>query len=229
MLLQPPSIIAPAVASSTAILRVLLPPSSRMLWSTLVPRRADLGWISWQIIVADHPTSASPQGEAVVVPYRDRYVRPIPRAERHGLEPGSRSSPLRESQEGAIMKPVPIRRAMIALGAFVALWCAGCSGPEEEEESPEDRLTVAKVQGEISIRMSGAAVAEVLGSPNIITTDEQRREVWVYDKVSSDRVDTSRSSYGTLILLGTSSDRSTRSSRQRTLTVIIKFDEEKKV
>jgi hypothetical protein len=77
--------------------------------------------------------------------------------------------------------------------------------------------------------MDAASVAQVLGSPNIVTTDDQRREVWIYDKVSTDRVDTESSSYGTLVILGASQGRSSSSQRQRTLTIIIKFDEAKKV
>ena len=59
--------------------------------------------------------------------------------------------------------------------------------------------------------------------------DEKRREVWIYDKVSSDRVDTARSSYATLIIIGGDNRSGSSSTRQRTLTVIIKFDEDKRV
>jgi uncharacterized protein (DUF1330 family) len=72
-------------------------------------------------------------------------------------------------------------------------------------------------------------VAELLGSPNIVTTDDKRREVWIYDKVSTDRVDTASSSFGGIIILGGSSSDRSSSQRQRTLTIIIKYDEEKKV
>ena len=117
-----------------------------------------------------------------------------------------------------------------ALFLWLALGLGGCAGTAPEpEKGPEDRLTVGKVQGEIKIGMSGAAVVEVLGSPNIITTDEQRRESWVYDKISTERVETSQSSYGTLIILGGRDDASRTTTRQRTLTVIIKFDEQKLV
>ena len=54
-------------------------------------------------------------------------------------------------------------------------------------------LTVGKVQGEIKMGMPASDVAAILGSPNIVTTDEKRREVWIYDKVSSNRVDTRNS------------------------------------
>ena len=53
--------------------------------------------------------------------------------------------------------------------------------------------------------------------------------VWIYDKVSTDRVDTSSSTYAGLIILGANSSDHSSSQRQRTLTIIIKYDEEKKV
>src|SRR5574339_150074 len=91
---------------------------------------------------------------------------------------------------------------------------AGCGGSKAEIK--EDRLTVGKVQGEIKVGMPASQVAELLGSPNIVTTDEKRREVWIYDKVSTDRVDTRGSAYGTLIILGGSRQESSSSQRQRT-------------
>lgn len=107
------------------------------------------------------------------------------------------------------------------------LGVAGCGG--QRAEIKEDRLTVGKVQGEVKVGMSAAQVAELLGSPNIVTTDEKRREVWIYDKVSTDRVDTASSTFASLIILGASSSDRSSSQRQRTLTIIIKYDEDKRV
>ena len=115
----------------------------------------------------------------------------------------------------------------LGLCLMVLAGAAGCGG--QQAEIKEDRLTVGTVQGEIKVGLSAAEVAQILGSPNIVTTDDKRREVWIYDKVSTDRVDTSSSSFGTLIILGSSSADRSSSTRQRTLTIIIKFDEEKKV
>ena len=120
-----------------------------------------------------------------------------------------------------------MKNAWIALGLCVLVAAAGCSS--DQAEIKEDRLTVGKVQGEIKVGMPASQVAELLGSPNIVTTDEKRREVWMYDKVSTDRVDTSSSSFAGLIILGANSRSSSSSQRQRTLTIIIKYDEEKKV
>jgi outer membrane protein assembly factor BamE (lipoprotein component of BamABCDE complex) len=106
-------------------------------------------------------------------------------------------------------------------------------------------MTVGTVQKKIRKGMSGADVAEVLGSPNIVTTDGEGREVWVYDKISTD-VTYSKDSGGVgMVLLvgglagntvagglghgGYSRSAGAESKTQRTLTVVIKFDEEKKV
>ncbi len=35
--------------------------------------------------------------------------------------------------------------------------------------------------------MSGAQVVTILGSPNIVSTDSERREVWMYDKIRATR------------------------------------------
>ncbi len=120
-----------------------------------------------------------------------------------------------------------MKRTLIMLTLSLAVGLAGCVA--QQAEIREDRLTVGKVQGEIKVGMPASQVAELLGSPNIVTTDDKRREVWIYDKVSTDRVDAARSSYAGLIILGTRSSDSSSSQRQRTLTIIIKYDEEKKV
>jgi outer membrane protein assembly factor BamE (lipoprotein component of BamABCDE complex) len=132
------------------------------------------------------------------------------------------STQISNSPRGQLMK-----RTWIALGVCLLVAAAGCGG--EKAEIKEDRLTVGKVQGEIKVGMPASQVVELLGSPNIVTTDEKRREVWIYDKVSTDRVDTASSSFGGIIILGGSSSDRSSSQRQRTLTIIIKYDEEKKV
>ena len=120
-----------------------------------------------------------------------------------------------------------MKNTWIALGLCTSIAVAGCGGGTAEIK--EERLTVGKVQGEIKVGMPASQVAELLGSPNIVATDERRREVWMYDKVSTDRVDTSSSSFAGLIILGAGSRNSSSSQRQRTLTIIIKYDEEKTV
>lgn len=103
------------------------------------------------------------------------------------------------------------------------------SHPTSDGGARATNLTVGKVQGEIKVGLPASEVAAILGSPNIVTTDEQRREVWMYDRVSSDSVDTRNSFGGGIIILGGSTSQVQRTTTQKTLTIIIKFDEEKRV
>ena len=85
-----------------------------------------------------------------------------------------------------------------------------------------DRITVGKVQREIKVGLPSSSVIEILGSPNVVTTDEKRREVWVYDKIATDRI-YSKSEDSLLFWADDAVGASSQS--QRTLTIIIKFDE----
>lgn len=117
--------------------------------------------------------------------------------------------------------------------AFAVTLFTGCSAQRQAQDTQAglqgDRLTVGTVQREIRKGMSGAQVIEALGSPNIVSTDEQGREVWVYDKIATDRVYSEASGGGALILVWGQGTTGSSSTSQRTLTVIIKFDHEKKV
>lgn len=88
----------------------------------------------------------------------------------------------------------------------------------------EEQMTVAKAQTEIKIGMPSSAVVEALGAPNMVTTDAERRETWVYDRVSTNIQSSSSSSGVWLVLFATKSKESQASSNQRTLTIIVKFD-----
>ena len=137
-------------------------------------------------------------------------------------------------------------------GALLSLMVlAGCQSAQEHAASVEaanseaERLTVGTVQREIRIGMSGAEVATVLGAPNIVTTDEARREVWVYDKISTARAySTSYGGVSALILggaligsgaaggagsTGYSAGAGASATTQKTLTVVIKYDDQGKV
>lgn len=127
------------------------------------------------------------------------------------------------------MKSQNVLMSVVLVAALVTVVGTGCSARYHSEKVQEglqgERLTVGTVQREIKVGMSSAAVAEALGSPNVVTTDEQRREVWIYDKIATD-VAASKGGW-TLLLLGQSARASSKS--QRTLTIIVKFDQEKKV
>ena len=74
---------------------------------------------------------------------------------------------------------------LLLCGGLLLTGCMAGSHMKNVQSDKGDRLTVGKVQREIKIGMPSASVAEILGSPNIVSTDEDRREVWIYDKISS--------------------------------------------
>ncbi len=116
------------------------------------------------------------------------------------------------------------------LSVLVASSLLGCATTPAPEPAPgETQLTVGEVQRKIAIGMSGEEVIQALGSPNVVTTDDQRREVWVWDKVSTTRVDSSQDGYFTIVVVGGSNSSSSQTTTQKTLTIIVKFDENKKV
>jgi outer membrane protein assembly factor BamE (lipoprotein component of BamABCDE complex) len=133
-----------------------------------------------------------------------------------------------------------MRVSVSALAILSLMAMTGCMAETHRaavRDDTGDRLTVGTVQREIRVGMTSAQVAEVLGSPNVVTTDEQRREVWVYDKIATESVSsTSSAGVGVLIIGGVAGgggiatgSSGASSTSQRTLTVIIKFDEHGKV
>lgn len=131
---------------------------------------------------------------------------------------------------------------VLLLTCFILCACSPASKHLQEVRSDAgDRVSVGKVQREIKIGMSSAQVVSVLGSPNIVTTDEMRRENWVYDKVATETAySTSSGGIGALILGfadhgalaphgGYNNSSGAKSTTQRTLTIILKFDADSKV
>jgi outer membrane protein assembly factor BamE (lipoprotein component of BamABCDE complex) len=133
----------------------------------------------------------------------------------------------------------------LVIGALLSILLAGCMSASQHRQAVQDdtgeKLTVGTVQKEIHVGMSGAEVASVLGSPNIVSTDEERREVWIYDKVATDYAYSNSSGGVSALILGWgsavaggavpgySASSGAASQSQRTLTIIIKFDKEGKV
>ena len=117
---------------------------------------------------------------------------------------------------------------------LVAIFLSGCSSAyyhakQVHKADTLDRVTVGKVQSQIRIGMASAQVVEVLGSPNIVTTDENRLENWVYDKIATDVVYSNESGGAWLIIGSVHPNSGASSTSQRTLTIVIKFDADKKV
>jgi len=109
--------------------------------------------------------------------------------------------------------------------------------------SNEREMTLGIAQKDIETGMSQAGVAEALGSPNIVTQDSEGDETWIYDKIATE-VSYSKDSGSAAVGIGGiienwrilpaagggySKSAGAAAQTQKTLTIIIKFDKEKKV
>jgi len=97
------------------------------------------------------------------------------------------------------------------------------------QSSREREMTVGLVQKELRQGMSQGDIATALGSPNIVTKDESGTQTWIYDKIASE-VSYSQDAGGIWLILGGYEKRAgASSSTQKTLTVVIKFDDKELV
>jgi outer membrane protein assembly factor BamE (lipoprotein component of BamABCDE complex) len=114
--------------------------------------------------------------------------------------------------------------------AIAACLLAGCLNPQDVHNSVrgDDKATISvgAAQRSIKVGMPNSGVAEALGSPNIVSTDEEGREVWIYDRVTTSVRATAANGPLTLFVGGgaAAAERS-----QSTLTIIVKFDKAGKV
>lgn len=134
---------------------------------------------------------------------------------------------------------------VLCIGTLLA-GCMSAAKHSESLHSSADRdFTLGLVQTKIFRGMSQAEVAEALGSPNIASKDSSGDEAWIYDKIATE------ASYsndqggigglagaggyaGSALILGGltgnySSQAGAAASTQKTLTVVIKFNENKQV
>jgi len=119
--------------------------------------------------------------------------------------------------------------AILALAAILG----GC-GPQYHGQATQEgltgnQLTLGTVQKNIRKGMTGSEVAQVLGSPNIVTSGENGTETWVYDKIATDQVHSDSGGYWFFVVSGGSGGAGASSTSQRTLTIIIKFDAQRRV
>lgn len=114
------------------------------------------------------------------------------------------------------------------LSSFLIYGCAQTASwhADEVASSEKQTLTVGSVQRNIHKGMPSYQVAEALGAPNIVSTDENGREVWIYDKFYTEQVVSA--SNGLSFNLKNTFGGAARSS-QSTMTIIIKYDGNNKV
>ncbi len=142
-----------------------------------------------------------------------------------------------------------MKKISIAISLIFSLSSVGCMSASQHAQSLQsssDRdLTVGIVQAKIVKGMTQGEVATALGSPNIVSKDEDGTNTWIYDKIATE------ASYsndqggvgglvgaggtpGSALILGGLTGSYNRNAgatsvTQKTLTVVIKFDKHSKV
>lgn len=120
---------------------------------------------------------------------------------------------------------------MKIFGCFlVALTVVGCSATPAPVTTRNSELTHGNVQ--MNLRVGATTQTEVLeafGAPNITSIDGSGQEVWTYQRQATVSQASSSNNYWTVILAGGENRASGFEQTQRTMTLIIKFDENKVV
>jgi len=117
---------------------------------------------------------------------------------------------------------------LLALSCLLVSSCAQNAAWHSGQVTQQEKqtLTIGVVQKDIKKGMTGGQVAEILGSPNIVSTDENGNEVWVYDKFHTESI--ASGSNGITVGLSNIGAGVARRS-QSTITIVIKYDEQEKV
>jgi outer membrane protein assembly factor BamE (lipoprotein component of BamABCDE complex) len=103
---------------------------------------------------------------------------------------------------------------------LISLSLTGCQAPLATipaRQIEAEKITLGNVQSKIKVGVSGDVVIDALGSPNIVTSNDDGSETWVYDKVSNDSEYSKGWSTGV------------KANSSRTMMVVVKFDKQKKV
>lgn len=108
----------------------------------------------------------------------------------------------------------------------------GCMSAQEHKQdvsSGSSTFTLGKVQSCVRQGMPQEQVVASLGSPNIVTNDDHGNETWVYDKIATESAHSSSSGGGGILIIGGSKSAGAYETTQKTLTVMIKFDPQRRV
>ncbi|MHB9138651.1 MAG: hypothetical protein ACYC4Q_04520 [Victivallaceae bacterium] len=121
-----------------------------------------------------------------------------------------------------------MKKIIIMLAFIGVLLIQGCSStPKDEKNSP---FTTGNAQ--LSLKQGVTTQAEVLekfGAPNIATVDSTGNDLWTYQKYATVTQSSGQGGYFWLVIVGGNTVTSGLEQTQKTMTLIIKFDQDKKV
>ena len=119
-------------------------------------------------------------------------------------------------------------RDLVAAAAAALIFAACAPVPMKPVETRNSEMTHGNVQMNLKIgETSQTQVLEVFGAPNITSIDGSGQEVWTYQRAATTSQSASSNGYWTILLAGQSQEASGLEQTQRTMTLIIKFNDRK--
>ncbi|HEU5137910.1 MAG TPA: hypothetical protein VFU13_22395 [Steroidobacteraceae bacterium] len=121
-------------------------------------------------------------------------------------------------------------RFLVAAAAAALVISACAPVPTQTVTTRNSELTHGNVQMNLKVgETSQTEVLEVFGAPNITSIDGSGQEVWTYQRAATTTQSTSSTDYWTIVLAGQSREASGFDQTQRTMTLIVKFNDKKVV
>ncbi|MGI9485816.1 MAG: hypothetical protein ACR2RF_08025 [Geminicoccaceae bacterium] len=112
------------------------------------------------------------------------------------------------------------------MATLTALTLVACVPPPQPVTKRNSELTHGNVQLQLQVgQTTQADVLEAFGAPNVTTIDGKGQEVWSYQRAATVEQDSSNYNYWTIIIAGGGQEASGFERTQRTITLIIKFDD----
>ena len=120
----------------------------------------------------------------------------------------------------------PSTKFRLTVICLTVLAVAACQTPATPVTNQDNQLTHGNVQLNVRVGVTTQAeILQVFGAPNITTIDGEGQEVWTYQRHATVAQTSASSNYWTVLLLGGSSQAAGFEQSSRTMTLIIKFDE----
>jgi outer membrane protein assembly factor BamE (lipoprotein component of BamABCDE complex) len=117
---------------------------------------------------------------------------------------------------------------LVAAAAAALVFSACAPAPIKPVTTRNSEMTHGNVQMNLKVgETSQTQVLETFGAPNITSIDGAGQEVWTYQRAATVSQSTGSNSYWTVLLAGQSQEASGLEQTQRTMTLIVKFNDRK--
>lgn len=102
---------------------------------------------------------------------------------------------------------------------------AGAAYANDESKEKDSTLSYGMVKKNVQVGITTQLdVLKIFGSPDNMVL-KKGKEVWIFDRFKVETKSSTESEYGTILIAGSKSSKSTTSSTMKNITVIIEFTE----